>query len=72
VAYYHLAFLDDLRRRVVLSALIGQRVELQRRGREYLGLCPFHGERTPSFYVVEDKRFFHVSGAARTATRSLL
>ena len=33
-----------------------------RRGREHSGLCPFHNEKTPSFYVVEDKGFFHCFG----------
>src|ERR1700730_3611252 len=52
-------FLDELRGRVSLSGLIARRVKLARRGREYAGLCPFHHEKTPSFYVVEDKSFFH-------------
>jgi DNA primase len=55
-------FLDELRSRVSLSGLVGRRVKLVRRGREYAGLCPFHHERTPSFYVVEDKSFFHCFG----------
>jgi len=55
-------FLDELRSRVSLSGLIGRRVKLARRGREYAGLCPFHHEKTPSFYVVEDKFFFHCFG----------
>jgi DNA primase len=55
-------FLDELRSRVSLPELIGRRVSLVRRGREYAGLCPFHNERTPSFYVVEDKNFFHCFG----------
>ena len=55
-------FLDELRGRISLSGLIGRRVKLVRRGREYAGLCPFHHEKTPSFYVVEDKSFFHCFG----------
>jgi DNA primase len=55
-------FLDELRGRISLPALIGRRVKLTRRGREYAGLCPFHHEKTPSFYVVEDKSFFHCFG----------
>src|SRR6202521_6074048 len=55
-------FLDELRDRISLSALVGRRVKLARRGREYAGLCPFHHEKTPSFYVVEDKGFFHCFG----------
>ena len=55
-------FLDELRNRISLSGLIGRSVKLVRRGREYAGLCPFHHEKTPSFYVVEDKSFFHCFG----------
>src|SRR5579862_2445528 len=55
-------FLDELRSRVSLADLVGKRVRLVRKGREYGGLCPFHNEKTPSFYVVEDKGFFHCFG----------
>jgi DNA primase len=55
-------FLDELRSRISLSGLIGRKVKLARRGREFAGLCPFHHEKTPSFYVVEDKCFFHCFG----------
>ncbi len=55
-------FLDELRGRVSLASLVGRRVKLIRRGREFAGLCPFHHEKTPSFYVVEDKNFFHCFG----------
>src|SRR5712691_6029042 len=55
-------FLDELRSRVSLGDLVGRRVRLVRQGREHRGLCPFHNEKTPSFYVVEDKGFFHCFG----------
>src|SRR6202030_4769080 len=55
-------FLDELRSRVSLADLVGKRVRLARNGHEYGGLCPFHNEKTPSFYVVEDKGFFHCFG----------
>src|SRR5271154_2602751 len=55
-------FLDELRSRIPLGDLVGRRVRLVRRGRELAGLCPFHNEKTPSFYVVEDKGFFHCFG----------
>jgi DNA primase len=55
-------FLDELRNRISLSGLVGRRIKLIRRGREFAGLCPFHHEKTPSFYVVEDKSFFHCFG----------
>jgi DNA primase len=55
-------FLDELRQRVSLAEIVGRRVKLTRRGREYIGLCPFHKEKTPSFAAVEDKGFFHCFG----------
>ena len=55
-------FLDEIRTRVPLEGVIGKRVRLIRRGRELLGLCPFHKEKTPSFTVNEDKGFFHCFG----------
>jgi len=55
-------FLDELRSRISLAEMIGKHVRLTRRGREYVGLCPFHHEKTPSFCVVEDKGFFHCFG----------
>lgn len=56
------AFLDDLKARTGLTAIIGRRVKLTRAGREMKGCCPFHNEKTPSFYVNEDKGFYHCFG----------
>ncbi len=53
-------FLDELRARTPLPALIGRRVRLARSGRQWKGNCPFHGEKTPSFYVYDDH--FHCFG----------
>ncbi len=55
-------FLDEVRARIPLSEVIGSGVRLQRRGSEYVGLCPFHQENTPSFTVVESKGFYHCFG----------
>ena len=55
-------FLDEIRDRVSLAGVVGRHVKLARRGREYVGLCPFHSEKTPSFTVVEDKAFYHCFG----------
>ena len=55
-------FLDDLRSRVGLASVVGRRVKLTRAGRELKGCCPFHNEKTPSFYVNEDKGFYHCFG----------
>ncbi len=53
---------DEIRDRLTLSDVIGQRVKLKRAGKEYMGLCPFHGEKTPSFTVNNQKGFFHCFG----------
>ncbi|MFN3288338.1 MAG: CHC2 zinc finger domain-containing protein, partial [Sphingomonadaceae bacterium] len=48
------AFLDELKRRTDLRALVGRTVKLVRAGRDAKGCCPFHQEKTPSFHVFED------------------
>ena len=48
------SFLDELRTRTPLAAVVGRRMKLARSGRQWKGCCPFHGEKTPSFYVYED------------------
>ena len=48
------SFLDELRTRTPLPALIGRRVRLARSGKQWKGCCPFHGEKSPSFYVYDD------------------
>ncbi len=55
-------FLDELRSRITLSDVISKSVRLSRAGREFKGCCPFHNEKTPSFYVNDDKQFFHCFG----------
>jgi DNA primase len=57
-------FLDELRHRTLLSGLIGRTVKLQKAGREYRACCPFHDEKTPSFYVNDDKGFYHCFGCS--------
>jgi DNA primase len=55
-------FLDELRARTLLSALVGRSVKLVRAGREFKACCPFHNEKTPSFYVNDEKGFYHCFG----------
>ena len=55
-------FLEELRARSGLAEVIGRRVKLARKGREHLGLCPFHKEKSPSFTVNEEKGFYHCFG----------
>ena len=55
-------FLDELRSRLSVADVVAEKVKLVRKGREYLGLCPFHNEKTPSFTVNEAKGFYHCFG----------
>jgi DNA primase len=55
-------FLDELRARTLLSTLIGRTTKLQKAGREWRACCPFHNEKSPSFYVNDDKAFYHCFG----------
>jgi DNA primase len=48
----------------MLSALIGRTLKITKAGREYKGCCPFHNEKTPSFYVNDDKGFYHCFGCS--------
>jgi DNA primase len=57
-------FLDELRSRTTLSALIGRSVKLTKAGREFKACCPFHNEKSPSFYVNDDKGFYHCFGCS--------
>ena len=56
------AFLDELRARTTLSALIAPSVKLTKAGREFKACCPFHSEKTPSFTVNDEKGFYHCFG----------
>ena len=47
-------FLDELRTRTPLATVVGRRVRLARSGKQWKGCCPFHGEKSPSFYVYDD------------------
>ncbi len=52
-------FLDELRARLPVSEVVGRRVKLKKQGREWRGLSPFNKERTPSFFVNDQKGFYH-------------
>src|SRR6476469_2434580 len=58
------AWLDELRARTTLSAVISPSVKLIRAGREWKACCPFHNEKTPSFTVNDDKGFYHCFGCS--------
>lgn len=58
--------IDDIKNAVNIVDIIGESVALTKAGRSYLGLCPFHNEKTPSFNVLEDKQFYHCFGCGKS------
>jgi DNA primase len=62
------SFIDDLTARADIVELIGSRVELKKAGREFRACCPFHSEKTPSFWVSPQKQFYHCFGCGAHGT----
>jgi hypothetical protein len=63
-------FIEDLKHHADIVVVIGDYVSLKKSGATYKGLCPFHGEKTPSFHVNRDKGSSTASAAAWAATCS--
>jgi len=63
-------FIDELIARTDIVEVIGSRVQLKRAGREYKACCPFHDEKTPSFWVSPEKQFYHCFGCGAHGTAS--
>src|SRR5260221_7229160 len=59
---YGEGLLDEISRRTDLVQLVGRRVKLDRKGRVFWGLCPFHKEKSPSFKVENERRHYHCFG----------
>jgi DNA primase len=57
-------WLDELRARTSLSALIGRSIKVTKAGREYKACCPFHNEKSPSFTINDEKGFYHCFGCS--------
>jgi DNA primase len=62
------SFIDELIARADIVEVVGARVTLKRAGSNYKGLCPFHGEKTPSFTVSPSKGFYHCFGCSAHGT----
>lgn len=58
--------INEIKQAVNIVDIIGEVISLAKAGRNFLGLCPFHGEKTPSFNVVEEKQFFHCFGCGKS------
>ncbi|MFN2349806.1 MAG: DNA primase, partial [Thioalkalivibrio sp.] len=61
-------FIDELLARTDIVEVINGRVTLKKQGREYAACCPFHGEKTPSFFVTPAKQFYHCFGCGAHGT----
>jgi DNA primase len=62
MALFPQSFIDDLKQHADIVTVVQDYVSLKKVGATYKGLCPFHGEKTPSFHVNRDKGFFHCFG----------
>jgi DNA primase len=62
MALFPAHFVEDLKRQADIVVVIQDYVSLRKTGATYKGLCPFHGEKTPSFHVYRDKGFFYCFG----------
>jgi len=62
VSRFDQAFKDEVRAKNDIVEVISAYVKLERRGNRYVGLCPFHSEKTPSFHVIPDRQFYHCFG----------
>src|SRR5712692_5558202 len=60
--------IEEVRTRADIVDLIGTHVRLRRAGRNFVGLCPFHNEKTPSFSVNQERGFFHCFGCGAGGT----
>jgi DNA primase len=62
------SFIDELIARADIVEIVGSRIALKKAGREYKACCPFHNEKTASFWVSPDKQFYHCFGCGAHGT----
>ena len=56
---YPKSYLEEIKQRLKVSDIVGSKVKLKKRGKEFIGLSPFKNEKTPSFTVNDEKEFYH-------------
>ncbi len=59
------SFIQELLARVDVVDIVGRYVQLKKSGANFMGLCPFHGEKSPSFSVSPSKQFYHCFGCGK-------
>ncbi|WP_077327025.1 DNA primase [Virgibacillus siamensis] len=57
--------IEEVRKSNDIADVVGEYVQLKKQGRNYFGLCPFHGEKSPSFSVTQEKQIFHCFGCGK-------
>ena len=63
---YPNSFIKELENTISISDVVGKKLQLKKRGQDYVACCPFHHEKTPSFSVSDNKGIYHCFGCGKT------
>jgi len=67
--YYPEELIEEIRMSNDILSVVGEYVKLERKGKNYFGLCPFHSEKTPSFSVDPNKQLYYCFGCGKGGER---